>query len=55
MPPRPRGIAKPKNAKGTLQRLMKYLTPHKGRLILVACCILVSALVTATGTYLVVD
>ena len=53
MPPRgARPVAKPKNAKGTLNRLMGYLKPHKGRLILVAACILVSTLVSTTGTYL---
>ena len=53
MPPRgPRAIAKPKNAKGTLRRLMSYLGGHKKRLILVAFCILISTLVSTTGTYM---
>ena len=53
MPPRgPRAIAKPKNAKGTLRRLMGYLAPYGGRLILVAVCILLSTLASTTGTYM---
>ncbi|MBQ9265245.1 MAG: ABC transporter ATP-binding protein [Clostridia bacterium] len=53
MPPRgPRAIAKPKNAKGTLTRLLGYLKPHKVRLILVSLCILLSTLAATTGTYM---
>ena len=53
MPPHgPRAIAKPKNAKGTLARLMGYLKPQRGKLIVVAVCILLSTLITTTGTYL---
>ena len=53
MPPHgPRAIAKPKNAKGTLRRLIGYLKPHRARLFTVAVCILLSTLITTTGTYL---
>ncbi|MBR1585218.1 MAG: ABC transporter ATP-binding protein [Clostridia bacterium] len=53
MPPRGmRPMAKPKNAKGTLTRLMGYLKPHRARLILVAACILISTLASTTGTYM---
>ena len=53
MPPRgPRAIVKPKNAKGTLTRLMGYLKAHRVRLILVSVCILLSTLASTTGTYM---
>ncbi|NLD83342.1 MAG: ABC transporter ATP-binding protein [Clostridiales bacterium] len=53
MPPRGmRPMAKPKNAKGTLRRLVGYLGGHKAKLILVALCILLSTLASTTGTYL---
>ena len=53
MPPHgPRAIAKPKNAKGTLRRLIKYLGRSKRQLILVAVCILLATLASTTGTYL---
>ena len=53
MPPRgPRAIVKPKNAKGTLTRLMGYLRAHRVRLILVSVCILLSTLASTTGTYM---
>ena len=53
MPPRgPRAIAKPKNAKDTLRRLIRYLGRSRKQLILVACCILISTAASATGTFL---
>ena len=53
MPPHgPRAIAKPKNAKGTLRRLIKYLGRSKRQLILVAACILLATLASTTGTFL---
>ncbi|MBR0408346.1 MAG: ABC transporter ATP-binding protein [Clostridia bacterium] len=57
MPPRGamRAPAKPKNAKGTFQRLLGYLAPHKGKLLLVAGCIIISTAASATGTYLLKD
>ena len=45
-------MAKPKNAKVTLGRLLSYLKPHTVRLILVSLCILISALISARGTFL---
>ena len=45
-------MTKPKNAKGTLRRLLGYLKPHKVRLILVSLCILGATLASTTGTYL---
>ena len=44
--------AKPKNAKGTLLRLMQLLKPHKVSLIAVAFCILVTTGVSTFGIYL---
>ncbi len=57
MPPRGsmRAPAKPKNAKGTFRRLVSYLAPHKGKLLLVAGCILISTAASATGTFLLKD
>ena len=56
MPPRGmRPTAKPKNAKATLTRLLQYMKLHKGKLILVALCIVFSTFVSATGTYLLRD
>jgi len=53
MPPHgQRAIVKPKNAKGTLRRLIGYLGAHKTRLILVSVCILLATLASTTGTYL---
>ncbi len=53
MPPRNmRMPAKPKNAKGTLLRLMQLLKPHKVSLIAVAFCILVTTGVSTFGIYL---
>ena len=50
-----RAPAKPKNAKGTFRRLVSYLAPHKGKLLLVAGCILISTAASATGTFLLKD
>ncbi len=56
MPPRGmRPTAKPKNAKATLTRLLQYMKLHKGKLILVALCIVFSTFVSTTGTYLLRD
>ena len=50
MPPRQmRGNAKPKNAKGTLKRLVGYLKPYTFRLVLVAVFILFSSFATIWG------
>ena len=50
-----RAPAKPKNAKGTFRRLVSYLAPHKGKLLLVAGCIIISTAASATGTFLLKD
>ena len=50
-----RAPAKPKNAKGTFRRLVSYLAPQKGKLLLVAGCIVLSTAASATGTYLLKD
>ena len=57
MPPRGnmRMPAKPKNAKGTLRRLMKELGAHKAKLIVVALCIAISTGCSTFGTYLLKD
>ena len=56
MPPqRMRAPAKPKNAKGTFRRLVSYLAPQKGKLLLVAGCIVISTAASTTGTFLLKD
>ncbi len=47
--------AKPKNARGTLRRLMKELGAHKAKLIVVALCIAISTGCSTFGTYLLKD
>ena len=47
--------AKPKDLKGTIKRLLSYLSGSKTQLIVVAVCIIVSALVSAVGTYMMKD
>ena len=47
--------AKPKDLKGTIKRLLSYLSWSKAQLIVVAVCIIVSALVSAVGTYMMKD
>ena len=57
MPPhgRMRMPAKPRNTKGTFRRLVSYLAPHRGKLLLVALCIVLSTAASATGTFLLRD
>lgn len=56
MPPRNmKPTAKPKDLKGTIKRLLSYLSGSKTQLIVVAVCIIVSALVSAVGTYMMKD
>ncbi len=43
--------AKPQNTKRTLSRLMQYLSPYKGRLIVVAICILLSSGASVASAY----
>jgi len=47
MPPvRMKGVpAKPKDAKGTLKRVLSYMKPYKVRLVLIAVCLVFSALI----------
>ena len=42
---------KAKNPKKTLARLLSYLKPYRGTMILVVICILVSSLATAMSSY----
>ena len=46
------GYQKPKNLRGTVNKLMKYLGRYKLQLILVAVCILVSSACSVGGSYL---
>ena len=56
MPPRNmKPTAKPKDLKGTVKRLLSYLSGSKAQLIVVAVCIIISALVSAVGTYMMKD
>ncbi|MBQ8975324.1 MAG: ABC transporter ATP-binding protein, partial [Oscillospiraceae bacterium] len=41
---------KAKLKKGTLKRFMGYFSPYKGRMIVVLCCIIISAFVTSRGS-----
>ena len=54
MPPRMnmKAPSRPKNVKGTMKRMLAYMQGYKKQLILVAVCILVSAVVGAVGTYM---
>lgn len=42
--------SKPKNLKGTLGRLVSYLKPHRGKMVLVFVCILVTTMSNVAGT-----
>ncbi|MBE5782966.1 MAG: ABC transporter ATP-binding protein [Clostridiales bacterium] len=57
MPPRGpmRAPAKPKNAKGTFKRLLDMMKEHRGQLLLVVLCIIVTTGVSSFGTYLLKD
>lgn len=46
------GYQKPKNAAQTLHRLMGYITRRKWLLVLVAICVILSAVTGVAGTYL---
>ena len=43
---------KPKDTKGTVRRLLTYMSEYKVKLVVVAVCVVVSALVSSVGTYL---
>ncbi len=47
--------AKPKDLKGTMKRLLPYVSGYKLQLAAVAVCIVISALVSAVGTYMIKD
>ena len=42
--------SKPKNLKGTLGRLVSYLKPHRGKMVLVFVCILLTTMSNVAGT-----
>ncbi len=44
------GGQKPKDMKGVVRRIMTYLAPHKARLVVIAVCIIVTALVSIAST-----
>ncbi len=56
MPPRNmKAPVKPKDLKGTMKKLLSYMGEYKKQLVIVAICIVVSALVSAFGTYMLKD
>lgn len=48
----PMGVSRPKNLKGTIGRLLKYLSPYKGRMAVVFICIAVQAVANILATSL---
>ena len=50
--PNKHGFQKPKNLKGTLAKLMRYLADYKKWLILVAVMLVISSVCTVVGSYL---
>ncbi|MBO7668898.1 MAG: ABC transporter ATP-binding protein, partial [Firmicutes bacterium] len=44
---------RPQNVKGTLLRILSYLRPFRGRLILTAFCVILASLAGVAGTYFV--
>ena len=51
-PPGRGATGKPKNAKQTIRRLMKYVSRYWGRLVLVLLCMLVATLASLCGGYM---
>ena len=47
------GFQKPKNARKTLSRLLGYITGKKWPLLIVAVCVIISAVATIASTYLI--
>ena len=47
-----KGFAKPKNAKRTFARLMRYLNRYRGMLAIILVCLIVSSSAGVIGTYL---
>lgn len=52
--PRKQSFAKPKNAKGTFRRILKYFKPYRGQLVLVLIGLLASIAANIAGTYMLV-
>lgn len=52
--PRKQSFAKPKNAKGTIRRILKYFKPYRGQLVLVLIGLLASVAANIAGTYMLV-
>ena len=50
--PRKQSFAKPKNAKGTFRRILKYFRPYRGQLVLVLIGLLASVAANIAGTYM---
>ena len=50
--PRKQSFAKPKNAKGTFRRILKYFKPYRGQLVLVLIGLLASVTANIAGTYM---
>ena len=48
--PRKQSFAKPKNAKGTFRRILKYFKPYRGQLVLVLIGLLASVAANIAGT-----
>ena len=44
------GAPRPKNLKGTIGRLLKYLKPHTGKMVAVFICVLISSFANIAGT-----
>lgn len=52
--PRKQSFAKPKNAKGTFRRILKYFKPYRGQLVLVLIGLLASVAANIAGTFMLV-
>lgn len=52
--PRKQSFAKPKNAKGTFRRILKYFKPYRAQLVLVLIGLLVSVAANIAGTFMLV-
>ena len=50
--PRKQSFAKPKNAKGTFRRILKYFKPYRAQLVLVLIGLLASVAANIAGTYM---
>ena len=51
MPPMPKGIRKPKDAKKTFFRILRYFSDYKWQLILVCLLVVISSGAGVAGTY----